>query len=178
MATTVIGMRPWYDCEDISDVMLDILPRFVQNAEIDAYSVTGKVSDVRAHRLYERVGYASFDEYAAAVLNKPVDWFDRVAAVTGRIGKTLADERLHQAEIIQSNTDKTNAELAEQLGVSVPTVVRRKRMIKNPVLTKSLIIPRQWVRVQINSGTKPETAAEKIHSTFGPDFAQALKAAL
>ena len=98
MASTVINPRKWYEFDDLESALMEIVPRFVNNAEEDAYTVTSKVKDIIEHELYKRVGFDSFDAYAEKVLDKPVDWFDRVANVIGPIGKSLANERAAKAK--------------------------------------------------------------------------------
>lgn len=64
-------------------------------------------------------------------------------------------------------------EIAAWAGVSKDTVQRRVSQ-KNWHARKSETQPRTRTTYQIQSGTKPETAAAKIRGTFGSEFALAL----
>lgn len=78
-------------------------------------------------------------------------------------------KRLHELKFSQS-------EIAEQLGVSQPTVNADLQLSENPVRTEKTDKPkRTLVRYEINSGTKPEVAAAKIREKFGDAYADELK---
>ena len=63
---------------------------------------------------------------------------------------------------------KTQREIAEELGVSVPTVKRDARDQKNGVHAKNDPKPtRKVIQYKITQYTKPETAAKRIREVFG-----------
>ncbi len=63
-------------------------------------------------------------------------------------------------------------EIAAEAGVSKNTVMRR--VSHKTGMPEKVGHPRTRTTYQIQSGTKPETAAVKIRTTFGDDFALAL----
>jgi len=67
----------------------------------------------------------------------------------------------------------TQQEIAERLGVSQDTISKdlKRKTVRNK---KSLNPKRKLIRYEINSGTKPSTAATKILETFGVEFALSL----
>lgn len=88
------------------------------------------------------------------------------------------DEILRRAEKVRELRDqnKTQQAIADELGVSQPTIAND--LSENGVYTPKTDKPRKVIQYKISQYTKPETAAEKIHAKFGPEFAQALKEAL
>jgi hypothetical protein len=80
-------------------------------------------------------------------------------------------------EAVLASPDST-AVTAQKVGRTERRVRQIKAEENAAYAGKTSALPRKEIAYKINSGTKPSTAAEKIHATFGPDFAQALKAAL
>jgi predicted transcriptional regulator len=70
------------------------------------------------------------------------------------------------------DSGKTQQETADMLGVSQPTVVND--LSRNTDMPKKVDKPRVRITYQIQSGTKPETAAKKIKEKFGVEFAEQL----
>ena len=111
---------------------------------------------------------------------RPVDPAKLIKALRGKDGNQIRRklqarmERVTESKRLVDDEGLSLRQAGKVLGVSHEQV--RKDLSTESVSTKKVDTHRQRLRVQINSGTKPEAAAEKINSTFGPDFAQALKA--
>ena len=74
---------------------------------------------------------------------------------------------------------KTQREIAEELGVSVPTVKRDARGHKSGYNPKNdPKPPRKVIGYRITQYTKPETAARRIREVFGDEFAASLAISL
>lgn len=82
---------------------------------------------------------------------------------------------IHQVKA--ENPSLSQQVIAERFGMKRETV--RNVLAEKPVMTeKTAKPPRQVTVYQINSGTDPAVAAEKIRAKFGKDFSAALAAAL
>jgi len=140
------------------------------------------------------------DVYAFPVIwqerrkNSPEEFFESIG-ITGlnledpaRLVKTLRGEmgseakaeafatvKLSRAErITESQKPGSLREKAEELGVSHTTVRRDREVEQNRVYTQKCSTPRKVAQYKISQYTKPATAAEKICTTFGDEFAEAL----
>jgi DNA-directed RNA polymerase specialized sigma24 family protein len=150
-------------------------------------SLANVVEDVMTYKVWEEYRLPGPAEYLERIGITGLNLEDPaklIKALRGKDGNQIRRklqarmERVTESKRLVEDEGMSLRQAGEALGVSHPTVMADLRVVSESVRTEKLTTPRQWLRVQINSGTKPETAAEKIHSTFGPDFAQALKAAL
>jgi hypothetical protein len=148
-------------------------------------SLANVVEDVMTYKVWE--------EYR---LPGPAEYLERI----GITGLNLEDP----AKLIKALRGKDGNQIRRKLQARMERVTESKRLVEDEGMSlrgaakvlevhhqtvandlsnnfgmpERLDTPRKRATYQIQSGTKPETAAEKIRSTFGPDFAQALKAAL
>jgi DNA-directed RNA polymerase specialized sigma24 family protein len=148
-------------------------------------SLANVVEDVMTYKVWEEYRLPGPAEYLERIGITGLNLEDPaklIKALRGKDGNQIRRklqarmERVTESKRLVEDEGMSLRQAGEALGVSPPTVMRD--LLHESVRTEKCNAPRQFVRVQINSGTKPETAAEKIRSTFGPDFAQALKAAL
>ncbi len=68
---------------------------------------------------------------------------------------------------------KTQQQVADELGVSQDTI--SKDLKRNTGMPEKVFKPRKRITYQIQDGTKPATAAQKIREKFGNDFADRLR---
>jgi hypothetical protein len=94
------------------------------------------------------------------------------AAKVGRAERIAASKRLVQEE------GKSLREAAKELGVHHDTVREDLRVSEVSAYAQKSDTPRKESRISIFAGTSPATAAQRIHATFGGEFAAALKQAL
>lgn len=182
--------------DDVTDVLLRYTPNWAKRATQDLYSVVGKLEEIERDRVYEFAGFDSFEEYVTKGLQQQMWWVEGVREIIAndyatKQGKPItvaeADKEIRskREEIIERQAKarelreegKTQQEIAEELGVSQPTV--HADLSEKPVITqKPDKEPRKWIQYTIRNTTKPETAARRIREVFGDEFADQLSECL
>lgn len=170
MVSTVTGSVDWWDLPDGGEKkMLEIMPRFVRNVEVDAFSVVGDLEPIRERELYKRVGFESFGDYMAH-LGKDNDWLSKVQALVEQAKSSGADH----VRIGILAEDTTQQIKADKLGLSQRHVSRlldvitstpeKRKSESNRISSRQLYLPQDVSR-----------AAQKIRDKFGDEFAAKLK---
>jgi DNA-directed RNA polymerase specialized sigma24 family protein len=148
-------------------------------------SLANVVEDVMTYKVWEEYrlpGPAAYLERIGITGLNLEDPAKLIKALRGKDGEQIRRklqarmERVTESKRLVEDEGMTLRGAAKVLEVSPPTVMRD--LLHESVRTEKCNAPRKVTRYEISQYTKPSTAAEKIHSTFGPDFAQALKAAL
>jgi hypothetical protein len=93
------------------------------------------------------------------------------AAVVSRAQQRM--ERINESKRLVQEEGKSLREAAAELGVSHDTVMRDVALSEIPAYAKKSDTPRKESRISIFAGTSPATAAQRIHATFGGEFAAA-----
>ena len=100
----------------------------------------------------------------------------KAAELKARLDQKDDDYRRNVGIHAQRQQGKTQQQIANEVGLSRRRV--GEVLAGKPVMTQKTAKPRILSVYQINSGTKPETAAAKIVEKFGMGFAKSLKACL
>jgi DNA-directed RNA polymerase specialized sigma24 family protein len=150
-------------------------------------SLANVVEDVMTYKVWEEYRLPGPAEYLERIGITGLNLEDPaklIKALRGKDGNQIRRklqarmERVTESKRLVEDEGKSLRQAGKVLGVDHKTVASDLKVGSETVRTEKLPTPRKVTRYEISKYTKPETAAEKIHSTFGPDFAQALKAAL
>jgi len=150
-------------------------------------SLANVVEDVMTFKVWEEYRLPGPAEYLERIGITGLNLEDPaklIKALRGKDGNQIRRklqarmERVTESKRLVEDEGMSLRGAAKVLEVAPNTVRTDLKVCSDLVRTEKLHTPRKVTRYEISQYTKPETAAEKIHSTFGPDFAQALKAAL
>ena len=152
---------------------LNLLAMGWQSYELNVERLTDYYESICMFKAWEKIPvgkpYGSKEALLKAELGIDDEDFYKALAK-----KVTANKIRDAAEIYVRQSNKTNAQLAEELGVSERTISYRRngRVAKNSVRTQKVATqePRKRTRIEISHYTKPTTAAQKIRATFGDEF--------
>lgn len=147
-----------YDCRELS--------RFINQA--DQYG------------MWDALGYSSLEEFIYVALKldpEEVNWameglelfdVDKPVALKQAVDKGKQREEWKA----RHEAGEPYRSIAQDAGVSPQTVINR--LSNNPGMPEKLDTKRKRITYQIQSGTQPQTAAQKIRDKFGREFALSL----
>ena len=175
MASTVITCPELHERGDeyIRSQLLEYVPMFRQNMDRGAGDLIGDLERIIKHRLWERIGFSSMEEYAVKHLQHSEQWCHEVIHIyrrewspEERRKRTVGDLIERNAQIRADAETKTQAEVAAEHGISQQRVSQLTRGTSSKDTRKA--------RVNLSPGTDPAAAAERIREKLGEEFAERL----
>lgn len=127
--------------------------------------------------------YTSFADYledwSCFSLAEVKDLFHKDIKFIGALNSLPTDKQqeIHsRSDYAKAHPEKTQEAIADLFGVSQKTI--SNDLVRKPGMPEKVTKPRERLTYQIQTGTKPETAAARIRAKFGDQFASALMEAL
>lgn len=145
--------------------IIEHLPEVIE--DVYAYEVWKDKYLDSPEQFFERIGLFGLD------LKEPAKLIDELRKKGPSKKKREIIMRAQEAKNLREK-GQTQQEIAEALGVSQQTASRD--LLKKSVMTEKMSKrARRPVVYQINQGTDPTVAAQRIRSKFGEEYAQKLK---
>ena len=179
MASTVITCPELHERDDeyIRSQLLEYVPMFRQNMDRGAGDLIGDLERIIKHRLWERIGFSSMEEYAVKHLQHSEQWCHEVIHIyrrewspEERRKRTVGDLIERNAQIRADAETKTQAEVAAEHGITQGRV--------SQIISGTANRSKDGPRVYLRPGTDPAAAAARIREKLGDDFADQLRLAL
>jgi len=129
--------------------------------------------EIRSHKAWLKIPVANPYGDEKTMLKEELGITEPIEKVIGRrVTKQQEIQRRREKVRVLADQGHTQQQIAEAMGVSQPTVADDiKALSEKSGIPQKADKPRQRKTYQIQSGTKPETAAQRIRETFGDDFA-------
>ena len=145
--------------------IIEHLPEVIE--DVYAYEVWKDKYLDSPEQFFERIGLFGLD------LKEPAKLIDELRKKGPSKKKREIIMRAQEAKKLREK-GQTQQEIAAELGVNQGTVSRV--LCKNSVMTEKMHKqPRTRICYQINQGTDPTVAAQRIRAKFGEEYAQKLK---